>query len=177
MTSSTGQCGSDWHHFLSIRHDRGWSSLAEIQSRPVWQRCIYAPPCSLTYCILLQPLRIHMHTWYTWDQQVCVFSGKPIFSPHESTTGGTWCYINAPRLSLSVLFVLWALPFTFLPIDSHLLEYKSPANQTWPSGYQQSYGVSVVWYVGWLSVSTTHIYCIQECCGSVRPQWTEALIL
>lgn len=43
---------------------------------------------------------------------------------------------------------------SFLPIDSHLLEYKCPANQSWPSGYQHSYDVLLVWHVGLLSVST-----------------------
>lgn len=43
---------------------------------------------------------------------------------------------------------------SFLPIDSHLLEYKCPANQSWPSDYQHSYDVLLVWHVGLLSVST-----------------------
>lgn len=130
MTSSTGLCVSDWHRVLSFSRHRGWSSPVEIQSRPAWQRRIYAQPCTLlsmhTYIVLPSAPR-ETHTCHTWDERAYVFPEKPIFSSQESTTGGTWCYINAPCFSLLVLLVLGASPFTFLPIGSSLLEYNSPA--------------------------------------------------
>lgn len=51
--------------------------------------------------------------------------------------------------------VLWALSFTFLPIDSHSQEYKSLTNQNWLCCYQHSIDVSVGWYAGYLSASDT----------------------
>lgn len=130
---------------LLFHHDHGWSCLVEIQSRPVRPRCI----CTHAHIYCVSPLTLRRtHTYHTWDGVVCVFAEKPIFSPHEATTGGIQCYINAPWFSVLVLSVLWALLFTFLPIDSNLLEHRHPANQTGPLGYQHSYDVSVAWYVG-----------------------------
>lgn len=88
------------------------------------------------------------------DEYLYVFLEKTIYSSHEMTTGGRWCYINAHSISHLVLRVLQALPFT---IDSLLLKNKSAANQRGPAGYQCSYGVSVIWHeVDYLFQQHTH---------------------
>lgn len=132
-----------------------------------------------TYCVSLYPQgNAHLSHMGRASQK------SPIFSSHGSTTGGTWCYINAPCVSLLVLLVLWASPFAVVPIDSHLLAYTSPANRTWPSGYQHSYDVPVVWYVCGLSISTTHTL-TQKCiylrvlwqCRASGPQWANVVTM
>lgn len=58
---------------------------------------------------------------------------------------------KCPSVSLVVLPVQWALPFTYLPIDSHLQECKRPANQILPavlSADNQLWYASV-WYGMW----------------------------
>lgn len=54
---------------------------------------------------------VNAHTCNTRDEQVYVFPEKPIFSSHGSTTGGTWCYINA--LWFSAVSTLRPLSFAF----------------------------------------------------------------
>lgn len=127
-----------------------WSSLIEIHSRPAWQGHICSQPHSLIhsfkhahiYCVITR----ERHTRLSRMGLVSLmFSQK------------RW-YMVLCKFSLLGHLILWAWPFTFLPIHSHLMEYKSPPNQSWPAAYQHSYDVSAVWYAGWLSVPITHTY-------------------
>lgn len=160
-----------WVRLLSLFVLPSWSWMIQPCWDPEQTSQAGACLCTTAFTHLLSfplpPKDMHTHTCHTWDKQDYVFSESPIFSSHELTTGGTWCYINAQCFSLSLLLVLWVLPLTYVPIDSHLLECKGPANQTWPSGYQHGYDVSVVWYVGWLSVlQHTHTRVLWQCLAS-----------
>lgn len=90
-------------------------------------------------CFLLPqtPHGKHIHTHLSnMALSKSVFLENIIFISYESFTGGTWCY-KCSLYRFVIFLIHRALPFTVLPIDSYLVEYKSPANQSWLAGYQR----------------------------------------